>query len=68
MNVTLEREVDKILQEAADVECYIVANPSKGGDSAIIANEEMQRAVIVGVLSVDISNQNTSKKLQELVI
>ena len=68
MNITLEREVDKILQEAAEAECYIVANPSEGGDSAIIANEEKQRAVIVGVLSVDISNQNTSKKLQEFCV
>ena len=68
MNVTLEREVEKILQEAADAECYIVANPSEEGNSAIVANEKKNRAVIVGVLSVDISNQNMSKQLQEFCV
>jgi len=68
MNITLEREVDKILQEAADAKCYIVANPSEEGNSAIVANEKKNRAVIVGVLSVDISNQNVSKTLQEFCV
>jgi hypothetical protein len=68
MNVTLEREVDKVLQEAAEAKCHIVANPSEGGDSAIIANEGRNTAVIIGVLSVDISNQNVSKKLQEFCV
>ena len=68
MNITLEREVEKILQEAADAECYIVANPSKEGKSVVVANEEKNRAVIVGVLSIDISNQNMSKQLQEFCV
>ena len=68
MNITLEREINKILQEAADADCYIVANPSEEGNSAIVANEKKNRAVIVGVLSVDISNQNMSKKLQEFCV
>ena len=68
MNITLERELEKILQEAADANCLIVANPSEEGSSAIIANEKKNRAVIVGVLSIDISDQNVSKTLQEFCV
>jgi len=68
MNITLERELEKILQEAADADCLIVANPSKEGTSAVIANEKKNRAVIVGVLSIDISDQHTSKTLQEFCV
>ena len=68
MNITLEREISKILQEAAEAECYVAVNPSDKGNSAIVANEKKNTAVIIGVLSIDISNQNVSKQLQEFCV